>query len=321
MKNDPAEMSEIAGVNWLAHVLADNVGRNEWVDKTPDELEASKAQGIDYPMKVIEHPIPEGKTIKLEDKTTIKCDSLRTRNLVIGLGKLIRKQEKEIGDYRRQIENTKVHPCPLNGPVQPEEKDFEVHLTDEQSASFASLRRRIQAKTSSDGVAHLVEMVHDRLDRGYWRYLAMTAVTQGIASHFEFQKNYPDKADPNDLQVLISHLQELGAGAGELSPQQLFEKWAEIWHKETMMMSFGHLRHWAYFSIMSLGEQAIPWILERYRNHIHIKWHMVLSLLTGENPTEPKDQKQVATMIAFDVRAINQSWIEWGIAKGHIKAE
>src|SRR5665213_1073819 len=163
-KDESIAPAEQAGITWLAHVLADNVGWNEWVDKTPEELEASKAQGIDYPMKVIKHPIPEGKTIKLEGKTTIKCDSLKTRNYIIGLGKMFREQEKKINVLHRQIENMKVHPCPANGPMQPAEKDFEVHLTDEQSASFASLRRRTQAKTSSDGVAHLVEMVHDRLD-------------------------------------------------------------------------------------------------------------------------------------------------------------
>lgn len=77
-------------LNWLIHVLAEDVGQVEWVRMTEKEQETYDKEhphNAGYPFKVVRHPIPKGKTIVLKEdgKTVIDCDSESTRDLIIHL--------------------------------------------------------------------------------------------------------------------------------------------------------------------------------------------------------------------------------------------
>jgi len=95
---------DIPGINWLVHVLAENVGRNEWVKMTPDELEAYKLtlpedmrKGA-YTMKVITHPIPNiPGVIKLEcsKEYVAAFNTDRAKQLFIQLAQRYQEMERE----------------------------------------------------------------------------------------------------------------------------------------------------------------------------------------------------------------------------------
>jgi hypothetical protein len=314
-----AEENLQPAVDWLAHVLADNVGKVEWVDKTPEEMEASKKQGIDYPYKVIRHPIPPGNTIALEDKVRIVCDSQRTRDMVIGLATAYKQEQEKNHRLRTELENTQSHPMPGKtlGGKDPVSK-FEVNLSDKRAIQLESLRRRLHRETVEEAVPVLVEMVYDRLDRGYWRYLAVCALTQRFTSYEKWHKEHPhDDRYEKERARMFEHLTELTQQKGKESPQALFQKWADAWHDETMAMSVGHHNHWAFFAIMSLGEEAVPWILKHYAHNRHIMWHGVLVLLTGVDPTQEKNRQKITDqMVGLNVQGIQQNWLEWGREQG-----
>jgi hypothetical protein len=77
----------LPSLNWFISCLIENVGENIWINKTKEELEKDKKQGIDYPYKVIHKPIPKGKDIVLKCSRTytIKCDSEETRQLIVDM--------------------------------------------------------------------------------------------------------------------------------------------------------------------------------------------------------------------------------------------
>jgi hypothetical protein len=84
----------LPAINWLVHVLSENIGLVTW----PDIL-----SGESNP-KPICYPIPPGKTIVLRDSREyrIDCDSEETRNLIIELAKRHKEIERE--NYRLSSE-------------------------------------------------------------------------------------------------------------------------------------------------------------------------------------------------------------------------
>lgn len=93
---EPKFRGDEPGVNWLAHVLIKNVGKNEWVPRTPEEQEAHRQKmeewGLpeteqDYPYKVVTHPIPEGAVMRFECSQgyVIACDNPDIREYLVGI--------------------------------------------------------------------------------------------------------------------------------------------------------------------------------------------------------------------------------------------
>src|SRR5262249_11133153 len=93
--------------------------------------------------------------------------------------------------------------------------------------------------------------------------------------------------------------------------EQRFERLADLWLAETAYLSSPELTvaHPAFQEILSLGEEAIPFILRRMqRREGH--WFLALSRITGEKPFPPS--------AAGKVRLIEQAWFEWARAKGYV---
>lgn len=83
------------GVNWLIHVLTENVGKNEWVPKTPEEqavYDKEFPHDKGYPYKVLTHPIPEGTVMRFECSKpyVIACDNLDIREYLIGIAERLK---------------------------------------------------------------------------------------------------------------------------------------------------------------------------------------------------------------------------------------
>lgn len=110
--------TDLPALNWLVHVLAENVGRVEWIDKTPEELAKSKS---DYPYDVIQHPIPPGKDIVVNGSRTltIRCDSEDTRDLLIRLAVEYINLEKQRNHAIQELGSSTWHKIETLRPYSP----------------------------------------------------------------------------------------------------------------------------------------------------------------------------------------------------------
>lgn len=88
-----------------------------------------------------------------------------------------------------------------------------------------------------------------------------------------------------------------------------FEELSRLWRIETGLFSQLDLRlgHRAYRSVVLLGEQAIPFILDDLAR-TGDWWFAALEEITGENP--------VASVAPGDMRAVACAWLDWGYANG-----
>ena len=129
-----------------------------------------------------------------------------------------------------------------------------------------------------------------------------------------------DPAELTRLRLLLHkepHVRGLGYGQyadeAEIAPadRQRFTELADQWEWETVLYSNTALacRHPAYQEIISMGEPAVPLILERLRGE-RGHWDCALADITGESPVKRSDWGYIA--------AIKASWLEWGEANGYI---
>ena len=113
------------------------------------------------------------------------------------------------------------------------------------------------------------------------------------------------------------HVRGLGYGqyADEIdiepADRERFNELAYQWEKETVLLSSTSqaIKHPAYQEIVSLGEPAVPLLLDRMRE-TGGHWDHALRAITGANPVKPADRGKIAVMQA--------SWLEWGEANGRI---
>lgn len=94
-------------LNWLVHVLAEDVGSVKWVRMTKEEQAKHDKEcphNAGYPYKVVEYPILKGKKIilKSDGKYVIKCDSEQTRNLLIQMAIQYKNFESETYYWRHE---------------------------------------------------------------------------------------------------------------------------------------------------------------------------------------------------------------------------
>jgi hypothetical protein len=102
------EIPDLPAINWLVHVLTENIGWSEWIPKSPEERTGEPGE---YPYKVVNHPIPAGKAIVLEHgKYRIDCDSERTRAMIVELARRYREMEREKFRLRREVAAKTWHP-------------------------------------------------------------------------------------------------------------------------------------------------------------------------------------------------------------------
>ena len=92
--------------------------------------------------------------------------------------------------------------------------------------------------------------------------------------------------------------------------RERFQELADRWESETVLLSNSDLaaEHPAHREIVSMGEPAVPLILERMQlqgGH----WFHALREMTNANPMKPDDRGNVGAMQA--------AWLEWGERNGY----
>lgn len=100
-------------------------------------------------------------------------------------------------------------------------------------------------------------------------------------------------------------------GPDETIPaREEFEKLADEWlQNRPLGVDVAQMtQHPAYQEIISMGEPAIPWILQRLLNKPD-HWFVALHSITGANPVPPESKGRVREMATV--------WIEWGRQQGY----
>ena len=128
-----------------------------------------------------------------------------------------------------------------------------------------------------------------------------------------------DAAELARLRLLLHqepHVRGLGYGQYadevEVEPadRQRFIELADQWEKETVFLSNSDraAEHPAHMEIISMGEPAVPLILERMRSQGG-HWFHALPDITGANPVKPTERGNVPAM--------QEAWLEWGARNGY----
>ena len=96
----------------------------------------------------------------------------------------------------------------------------------------------------------------------------------------------------------------------EPADREHFQELADLWENETVLLSNSDLasEHPAHREIVSMGEPAVPLILERMQSQGG-HWFHALRELTNANPVKPDDRGNVGAMQA--------AWLEWGERNGY----
>ena len=93
--------------------------------------------------------------------------------------------------------------------------------------------------------------------------------------------------------------------------RETFERLADEWEKDTIFLSNSTqtARHPAHREIVSMGEAAIPLILERMQTQGG-HWFHALHEITGARPVPPESRGRIKEM--------TQAWLEWGELNGYV---
>ncbi len=102
------------------------------------------------------------------------------------------------------------------------------------------------------------------------------------------------------------------SGSMDIEPanRERFKALADRWEIETVFLSNSDraAAHPAHQEIVSMGERAVPLILERMRSQGGL-WFHALRHLTGANPVAPEDRGKTDAM--------QTSWLQWGERNGY----
>ena len=99
-----------------------------------------------------------------------------------------------------------------------------------------------------------------------------------------------------------------------------FNKLAEQWVKKTGILSnsVSIMKHPAYQQIVELGEAVLPLVFrELEKGQMAVHWPLVLSAITGADPTPPPKQSPAPGWVALDIKAIHKAWLAWGREQGY----
>ena len=97
----------------------------------------------------------------------------------------------------------------------------------------------------------------------------------------------------------------------EPAARERFWELADQWENETVLLSSSDqaTEHPAYQEIVSLGESAVPLILERMQSKGG-HWFYALHDITNADPVNPADRGYVVAM--------QESWLQWGADHGYV---
>ena len=96
------------------------------------------------------------------------------------------------------------------------------------------------------------------------------------------------------------------AALGIESTRERFRQMADQWEEETVFL-WNADRAAAHPEIVSMGEPAVPLILERIQSRGG-HWFHALRAITNANPVQPAEHG--------NVEAMQVSWLEWGERSG-----
>ena len=119
----------------------------------------------------------------------------------------------------------------------------------------------------------------------------------------------PKPASPQPGQQV--HAKHSDAKDAKHADRERFNELADRWEEETLFLSFSDqaAAHPAHQEIVSMGERAVPLILERMRSQGGL-WFHALRDLTGANPVAPEDRGKTDAM--------QTSWLHWGERNGYV---
>ena len=113
------------------------------------------------------------------------------------------------------------------------------------------------------------------------------------------------------MQPKTTKTTELEATFNELAMQWLK---ATAYHSNSAPI----VRHPAYQRIVELGEAALPLVFrELEKGQMAVHWPLVLSAITGADPTPPPKKLPAPGWVALDIKAIHKAWLEWGREQGY----
>ena len=101
--------------------------------------------------------------------------------------------------------------------------------------------------------------------------------------------------------------------------QAAFNQLAAQWEKETAFHSNSYFitNHPAYCQIIEMGDAILPLVFkELEKGHTAVHWPCVLKAITGADPAPPPEPLP-AGFVALDIKAIHQSWLQWGRQQGY----
>ena len=126
------------------------------------------------------------------------------------------------------------------------------------------------------------------------------------------------RSDPSNNPEEESSHSKPNPDGRETGPEPLdrkhFQELADRWEDETLFLSSSRqaAEHPAYQAIISMGEPAVPLILERMQSQGG-HWFETLQQITGEDPVSPADYGNIAEM--------QNSWLQWGRDHGCMNDE
>lgn len=98
----------------------------------------------------------------------------------------------------------------------------------------------------------------------------------------------------------------------EIKLKRRFLQLAHQWRIETCFMSSPSERgkNQNYQQIIDMGEQVIPFLLERLEQGMIEDWFFALATITGENPVPHEDLGKFPEM--------TEHWMNWGREQGYL---
>lgn len=87
----------------------------------------------------------------------------------------------------------------------------------------------------------------------------------------------------------------------------------DAWEKGTACLSFVNDEHPACKTLISLGEEIVPIVLERLKLMPSMQCLFLLRVLTDVNPVKEEHQGKVMLMAG--------DWLKWGESKGYFDKE
>ena len=115
-----------------------------------------------------------------------------------------------------------------------------------------------------------------------------------------------------DVKIFVRYTTPVAAGSGHQTElRRRFEEYADEWRAQTAHLSVlsQRIMHPSYQSIIGLGRDALPLLLERLSTHPD-HWFWALRYIAGEDPVSQEDVGKFAAM--------RDAWIRWGRNRGLI---